>query len=133
MSEINEPLFARIENGQIVEYPVTTEQIRNRKAPLSMFKQVSFIDPKPQVTQFQHLEENVILVDGVVKVTYKVTDMTLQEILNRLHQDQHIRLRKVDLIIEQPFPELHHHYNQWILFRKELNHNHQFEQCLLFL
>ncbi len=87
MSEINEPLFARIENGQIVEYPVTTEQIRNRKAPLSMFKQVSFIDPKPQVTEFQHLKENVILVNGVVKVTYNVTDMTLQEILNRLHQD----------------------------------------------
>ncbi len=87
MPEIKETLFARVENGQIVEYPVTAEQIRNRKAPLSMFKQVSFSEPKPQVTEFQRLEENVILVGGDVKVTYKVTDMTLQEILTRLHQD----------------------------------------------
>lgn len=87
MPEIKETLFARVENGQIVEYPVTAEQIRNRKAPLSMFKQVGYTEAKPAVTQFQHLEEIVTLVGGDVKVTYKVTDLTLQEILNRLHSN----------------------------------------------
>ena len=83
----NEILFARVEQGQIIEFPVTAEQIRNRNAPLSMFKQVTALEARPSATQFQVVTEVLSLVGNDVRLVYKVTDLTLQEILNRLHED----------------------------------------------
>lgn len=89
MSNIQETIFARVENGVVVEYPVTSEQIRNRKAPLSLFKQVQ-PTKKPEVSSFQRLQENVELFGNDVRVTYTVEDMSIQEVLNQLH-DEHKR------------------------------------------
>lgn len=77
-------VFARVENNRILEYPVTKEIIQNRKAPLSMFRQVKFLE-KPKTTEFELLTESIELVSGIPTVSYKVRNLTVQEILDNLY------------------------------------------------
>lgn len=74
-------LFARVQNNQIVEWPVTQEHITNRGAPLSMFRSIHYA-PKPTVPPFFHLNETISLVHGTPTVAYSITEYTLQEVLD---------------------------------------------------
>jgi hypothetical protein len=76
-------LFARTEGNRIIEFPVTLEEIQNRGAPLTMFRQVVFGE-KPAELPFHRIEEKLEVENLTPYVRYVNVPMTIQEILNAL-------------------------------------------------
>lgn len=77
--------FARIHNGEVVEWPVLYEHILNRRLPLRLFRQISF-GPKPEASAYAHLQEDISLVNGVPTVTYTQRPYTLEEVLVAINE-----------------------------------------------
>lgn len=76
-------LFARIQDNRILEWPLTYAEIQERGEPLSLFKVIHYLD-KPEQPPFYNFEENINLDNGTPVVSYKVTAIPLQEILNEV-------------------------------------------------
>lgn len=76
-------LFARIQDNRILEWPLTYKEIQDRGEPLSLFKVIHYLD-KPEQPPFYNLEETISLDNGTPVVSYKVTAIPLQEILNEV-------------------------------------------------
>ena len=94
-----EILFARTEGNRLIEFPVTLEEIQNRGAPISMFKQVVFGE-KPAELPFHRIEEKVVVENLTPFVRYENVPLTIQEILNALW------LHKKDIKISEVPQEL---------------------------
>lgn len=91
MSQIvDDKVYARLEDGELKEYPVLGLHIKNRGQPVDWYVEVQFAD-KPEVPPFHNLEEIVTPSRDLggklrVNVTYRVTPTSLQDILNTLRQ-----------------------------------------------
>ena len=81
---IENETYCRIEDGQIVEYPVYALHIRNRAHPFSMYTKVSFAQ-KPEVPDFCYLTSKIELISNIPLVTWQIVEKPLQVVLNELH------------------------------------------------
>lgn len=79
-------VFARVVDGQIVEYPVFRLHIKNRAHPLDWYTPV-VESPKPELPPFSNYKTKLSIVGGTVLVTYSVVKQTLDEILRNLAVD----------------------------------------------
>lgn len=76
-------LFARIKDGQIVEFPVYRLHIKNRAHPLSWYTPVTE-EAKPELPPFHYHKRTVSLNNGAVTCTYTAIAFTLAELLAQL-------------------------------------------------
>jgi hypothetical protein len=86
MSKIESPqdLFARLEDGKIVEYPVYRLHIQNRSHPIKWYTPVVEVN-KPEVPDYHYLLPTLSVEDGVVKVTYEVKPYDLAQLLAKVN------------------------------------------------
>lgn len=77
-------VYCRIENGEIVEYPVYAVHIRNRAHPFEMYTKVVF-SKKPALPDFAYYTQNIELLGNVPIVTFGIAYKGLQTVLNELH------------------------------------------------
>lgn len=80
-------LFARIQDNRILEWPLSFDEIQARGEPLSLFKVIHYLD-KPEQPPFYNFEESINLDNGTPVVSYKVTAIPLQDILNEVFQNK---------------------------------------------
>lgn len=78
-------LFARIENGKVVEYPVYRIHIRNREHPIHWYAPV-IKDEVPFHTKYEAVDESIEITAEGVRVTYKVRLKTLSELLDMVSE-----------------------------------------------
>jgi len=95
--DIDNNIYAKVENGKIVEYPIYSNHIRNRSHPVDWYTLCVF-DAKPQITKYQYLTEDYEILDNLIKVHYVIKDMTLKEVLN-LFKDP-----ASDIMMPSPLP-----------------------------
>lgn len=76
-------IYARVDEGKIVEYPVYLLHITNRAHPIDWYTQVKF-ETKPEVPEFHSLKEVPTLIGKEVVVKYELVPHTLDSILHRL-------------------------------------------------
>lgn len=82
-------VYARLENGVIAEYPVYPVHLETRGHTPDMYVELTF-DERPAAGRFQSVEEKLIINEGKVHCQYKLRDITLDELLIRLHfQNKH--------------------------------------------
>jgi len=81
-------IYARVENNQIVEYPVYLVHIRTRNANIEDFVEVTF-NSKPSINNSQEyiIEEPQLQLDGSVVVDYIIKTYTSEE-YNKLVNDK---------------------------------------------
>lgn len=77
-------IYARVEEGKIVEYPVYLLHITNRAHPIDWYTEVKF-DTKPTVPEFFSLKELPTVIGKDVVVKYELIPDTLDSILYRLY------------------------------------------------
>jgi len=93
--------YARVENRQIVEYPVYHLHIVNRAHPFEWYHKVVF-DKKPDVPAFHYLREVPVLqVNNEVHVTYVAEPYTLKSLLSLIYPetigDENAEVQTVDI------------------------------------
>jgi hypothetical protein len=76
-------VFARVKGNVILEYPITSEEIHNRKIPFSSFVNVVYLN-NPKVEDHQTYDVQKAVVGKEVHVTFVVRNMTLDELLTYL-------------------------------------------------
>ena len=76
-------VFARVVDGQIVEYPVFRLHIKNRAHPLDWYTPV-VEPPKPTLPPYSTYKQSLAVVGGTVVVSFSVVPQTLDEILRGL-------------------------------------------------
>lgn len=75
------PIYARVIDGVIVEYPVYLIHIQNRALPLEWFTEVIY-DVKPDVPPFHYAKETPRVENGTeVHIGYEVIALTLSDLL----------------------------------------------------
>lgn len=78
-----EKVYLRVVNGNVI-YPVSMANIVASGEPAELYKEVIFA-PKPSITQFQQLKENLtVYEDGVGRVDYTVEELSLNHFLGLL-------------------------------------------------
>lgn len=77
---MSEKVYARLENGAVVEYPVLPIHIENRNQPLDWYTEVQF-DAKPEVPDFFSLKETLTVRGGVPYASYTVEAIPMDVIL----------------------------------------------------
>lgn len=83
MSKPAFPVYARVVKGEIVEYPLTLQQIQARRAPMRDFSIVTFEDessPEP----FKKVVEKIKLMGEIPVVYYELEPIDFQETLEKL-------------------------------------------------
>jgi len=107
MTNLGNPqdVFARVENGQIVEYPVYRLHIENRSHPVEWYTPVVEVN-KPEVPEFHYLTPTLTLKDGVVNVTYSVKAFDLSQLLARVNSSVMDLPGKSEVFISQIDPKL---------------------------
>jgi hypothetical protein len=93
MSEQNPDtkVYARIENGEIKEYPVFAVHILNRAHPFDWYTEVHF-DAQPEVPEFHRLKETLSMLPDlstgkyIVRATYSIEAISLAELLSSLRK-----------------------------------------------
>ncbi len=73
-------IYARIENGQIVEYPVYSEIITARGDPFSLYTKVS-PSSLPNYSQYQQLDQEPRVINDQVFMQYSVIDTPFESLL----------------------------------------------------
>ena len=73
-------VFARIKGNVLLEYPVTAEEIHNRRVPLSTYNQVIYTN-NPKVENHQTYDVVKTVVGKFLHITFVVRNMTLDELL----------------------------------------------------
>jgi hypothetical protein len=81
---MEQAIYARVENGVIVEYPVYLIHITNRAHPLDWYTPVRY-EAKPEVPAFFSLQEEPVISGKEVVVKYKLVPDTLDSILYNLY------------------------------------------------
>lgn len=76
-------VFARIKGSVILEYPITSEEIHNRRIPLSAYNQVIYTN-NPKVEDHQTYDVQKTVVGKFLHITFVVRNMTLDELLTSL-------------------------------------------------
>lgn len=94
-------VYARVENRQIVEYPVYHLHIVNRAHPFEWYHKVIF-DKKPEVPAFHYLREVPVLqINNEVHVTYVAEPYTLKGLLTMIYPqtvgDENAEVTPVDI------------------------------------
>lgn len=105
ITENPQDVFARVENGQIVEYPVYRLHILNRAHPVEWYTPVVEIN-KPEVPAFHYLTPTLTLKDGVVNITYTVTPFNLSQLLAKVNGSVMDMPGKPTVFINQIDPSL---------------------------
>lgn len=82
-AETDLDVFARVIDGQIVEYPVFRLHIVNRGHPLDWYTPV-VESPKPTLPPYSNYKPSLSVIGGTVVVTYSVVPQSLGEILQGL-------------------------------------------------
>ena len=77
------PIYARVVKGEVVEYPLTLQQIQARGAPMRDFSTVTFED-KPSPGPFEKIVEKIKLVGETPVVYYELEPFDFQETLAQL-------------------------------------------------
>jgi len=80
-SQSTNAVFARIQNDEIVEYPVSLLHITNRAHPIDWYVECIF-DTKPTIPAFHYAVEVPVIEDNKVRVSYNVIAYTLEQLLN---------------------------------------------------
>lgn len=87
------PVYARIVKSEIVEYPLTLQQIQARRAPMRDFSIVTFED-EPSPEPFKKVVEKIKLVGEIPVVYYELEPFDFQEILTELWKFSISRTKK---------------------------------------
>jgi hypothetical protein len=80
---MSDKVYARVENGAVVEYPVLPIHIENRGQPLDWYTEVQFA-AKPEVPEFFSLKETLTVKGSEVFASYEVVAIPLDTILGNL-------------------------------------------------
>lgn len=78
-------VYARVENGVVVEYPVFGLHIVNRGQPFDWYTEVQFRS-KPELPAFHVYKETLSVEGGQVIATYAAVPLSLEQILGQLFQ-----------------------------------------------
>lgn len=110
--ESSTDLFARVENGQVTEFPVYRLHIKNRAHPLSWYTPVQE-GPLPEVPPFHYLTKEVKVVGTEVHLTYGVQAYTLAQLLSQLRvRSDEPGVQDTVLVVTEIDPDLISHvYN----------------------
>jgi len=84
-AETDLDLFARVEDGVIVEFPVYRLYIRNRAHPVSFYTPVVELE-KPTLPEFSYYKQTLTVKDTYVEAAYTVAAYTLNEILTQIRR-----------------------------------------------
>lgn len=76
-------VFARVIDGQIVEYPVYRLHIQNRAHPVEWYTPV-VESPKPPLPPYSNYKQSLSIVGGTVVVSFSVVPQSLNEVLRNL-------------------------------------------------
>lgn len=76
-------LFARIVEGEIVEFPVYRVHIRNRAHPISWYVPVVEL-PKPELPAFCYYNRSLVVKETYVEASFTVASFNLGELLTQL-------------------------------------------------
>lgn len=87
------PIYARVVKGEVVEYPLTLQQIQARGAPMRDFSTVTFED-KPSPGPFEKIVEKIKLVGETPVVYYELEPFDFQETLAQLWKFSISRTKK---------------------------------------
>lgn len=79
-------IFAKISDNKVIEYPVTLQQIENRRHHVSDYTPCQY-SVKPFQPKYHTLKERLDIFDDKVLVTYDIQPMTFRSILNIANQD----------------------------------------------
>ena len=88
------PIYARIVKGEVVEYPLTLQQIQARETPMRDFSTVTFEDSPPP-EPFKKIVEKIKLVGETPVVYYELEPFDFQEILDQLWNFSISRTKKI--------------------------------------
>lgn len=80
-------IYAKVENGVIVEYPVMAFHIKNRGHSVSAYRKCIF-DIKPELKPFQSLVETPVFHNNTVIVKYKISEASLQSLLDKANRQK---------------------------------------------
>lgn len=102
-------LFARVQNGAIIEVPVYRIHIRNRAHPMSWYVPVVAAN-QVNVPAFHREAVSYVLTGDVVTATYSAVPLTLQELLNQIYLTQDlVPGTTTGIFFSQVDPELAQH------------------------
>ena len=87
------PIYARVVKGEIVEYPLTLQQIQARGARMRDFSLVTFED-EPPLEPFKKIVEKFKLTGETPVVYYELEPFDFQEILTELWKFSISRTKK---------------------------------------
>ncbi len=87
------PIYARVVKGEIVEYPLTSQQIKARGAPMRDFSTVTFED-EPPPEPFKKIVEKIKLMGETPVVYYELEPFDFQETLTQLWKFSISRTKK---------------------------------------
>lgn len=76
-------VFALVDDGKIIEYPVYLVNIEARSHPVSLYTECVFSE-KPETCEFHYLEEELDIVNGNIYVSYLTKPHSLANLLSRL-------------------------------------------------
>lgn len=80
-------LFARVENHQIVEYPVYRIHIVSRSHPIEWYTPVTVVPALPAPQFYRNQEKVELKNDGQVLVTYEAVPLSLEQLLQTVYAD----------------------------------------------
>lgn len=80
-------IYARVEQGVIMEFPVYLTHIETRMHPIALYTKCNAGTP-PSITELQFLKQAAVLAkDGTVSITYTAVDYPLESLLAKLPND----------------------------------------------
>jgi len=77
----NSDVYARVENGKVIEYPVSLPVIRNRMHNIIMY-QKCIIEPLPPIAPYQYIKTTPEYINREVVIKHVVKDFVLGDLLN---------------------------------------------------
>ena len=82
-----ETIYARVENGRVIDFPVTAQDIAVRTLPPSWYKPVVF-DKTPELKTGQYASSIESVVDNTLHIFYDVKQYTPDEIFAKIYNAQ---------------------------------------------
>lgn len=101
-------VFARVQNGVIIEVPVYRMHIRNRAHPAAWYYPVLNANQVDEVP-FHRVAVDYVITGDVVTATYSSVPLTLPELLNQVYRTQDIGTTGTGVLFSQVDPELAQH------------------------
>lgn len=84
---MKEPIFARIEDGRVVQYPMTYDDINERNTPNDVYYQCFFSDDDTPLTPAlsEHIIEKLTIIGTSVYVSKTLVKKTITDMFSYLH------------------------------------------------